>query len=108
MSRPMGEAETRARASGRAVTRAISHPAHIEMLQCPAGADPVADLGVARVESPARQLLQRVRILLAQRTDHLAVELFIDREVAEATRCHDPDAKVFGIALDRLANRLAE
>src|SRR4030095_9102900 len=105
MSRPMSEAESRACASGRAITRTIGHQAQIETLQRSAGADPVADLGVARIESRARQLLQRVGVLLAERADHLAVELFVDREMAEAARGHDADAQVFGIALDRLANR---
>src|SRR5215216_3775610 len=107
-SRPLGETQPSPRSGGRAIARTVGHPAQIEMLQRPAGADPVADLGVARVESRARQVLQGVRILLAERADHLAVEFLVDREMAEAARRHDADAQVFGIVLDRFPDRLAE
>jgi len=53
-SAPAREAEARARAGRRAVAWAIGRPLQLEVLERPGGADPVADLGVARVEPRTR------------------------------------------------------
>src|SRR5262249_8317755 len=91
-----------------AVTWTVAHPAEVEVLQRTGGTDPVADLGAARIELIARQLLQCARIFLTQRSDDFAIQCLIDGEVAQAPRPHTPKARRIGIASTRLANGLAE
>src|SRR6516165_8388391 len=108
VSRPIGEAEPGARAGGGAVAGDIMRPGHVEVLDGTADADPHADLGAAGIELFARQRLQRFAVLVRQGVDDPAVELFVDDKMAEPARADDADASVIRIALDRLADRLAE
>ena len=68
------EAQAGSRAGRRAVARRVVHPLQVEMLERAGGANPVADLGVSRVELLARQGLQGAGVLLAERANDLAVE----------------------------------
>src|SRR6516162_10818612 len=108
ISRPVGEAEPGAGASGSAVARNVMRPGHVEMLDRTTDADPHADLGAAGIELFARQRLQRFAVLAGQGVDDAAVEFLVDDEVTEPARTDDADAPVAGIALDRRADRLAE
>src|SRR5215467_13218456 len=107
-SAPTRKAKACPRSRRCAVTWTVAHPAEVEVLQRTGGTDPVADLGAARIELIARQLLQCARIFLTQRSDDFAIQCLIDGEVAQAARRHNPNAQRIGIAFDRLANGLAE
>ena len=56
----------------------------------------------------ARQSLQELGVLVAERLQDRAVEFLVDVEMAETARGRDADAFVAGKRLDRLADGLTE
>src|SRR5690348_10900725 len=107
-SRPEGKAEAGAGTGRCPVARDIARPGDIEMLGGAGDADPHADLGAAGVELMPRQGLQRLGILADAGVEQSAVELLVDDEMAEAARADNAHPRIAGIALDRLADRLAQ
>src|ERR1700724_316358 len=108
LSRPEGEAEAGAGAGRGAVARLVERPFEREVLDRAGDADPVADLGAARVELLARQGLDPGGVLVAQQVDKAAVQRLVDDEVRQPARAGDADPDVARITLHRGADRLAE
>src|ERR1700732_4837077 len=86
LSRPEGETEAGAGAGRGAVARLVERPFEREMLDRAGDADPVADLGAARIELLARQGLDRRGILALHHVEEAAVERLVDDEMRQPTR----------------------
>src|SRR5260370_22728784 len=108
LSRPEGETEAGAGAGRGAVTRFIERPFEREVLDRAGDADPVADLGAARIEFFTRQRLNPGGVLVAQQIHKAAFQRLVDDEMRQPARAGNPDPDVAGVALDRGADRLAE
>src|SRR3954462_2045094 len=103
-SGPMGEAQAGSCSRECAIAGRVVHPLQVEMLERAGGADPVANLGVSRIELLAGQRLERVGVFFAERANDAAIEGFIDRGVTEPAGGDEPDPQVLRVALDGVAN----
>src|SRR6202012_765873 len=89
--RPACKAQSRAGASRSAIARHIFEPIQVEMLAGAGNADPVEDFRTAGVKLVARQVLQKVGILVGACLENGAVEILIDQEMAHAARRNHAD-----------------
>src|SRR5262245_13105352 len=105
---PGAEAEPDAGAGGGSTRRDIVDPPILEPAECPGRSHPAPDFGRAALQGGDWQTLERSGILGEQRGDDLAVEFFLDHEMAQAARRDDGNAHIHRTFVDAFPQCLAE
>src|ERR1051326_5423404 len=107
---PEAEGPTAAGVGGRAVYGHVIHHFELQRLLLHRAADrnPVERLRRRRKQPGFRNVLERLRVLALERTEHGPILVFVHYEVAQAAGCDDGHPRRFVPGANRRADRLPE
>src|SRR4029450_8205519 len=93
---PLGKGHCTSCSRRGAVAGHVVKDLHIQMLHCPRGGEPVADLRGARLQTLQRQRRDGIDVFVLQGLEGFVIQLLIEHEMAEPARGQD---RYPGIAL---------